>query len=858
MKKIYKNKKLLVLFILVALVGLMVLNYSIGKIKAQNDIDYDNIEYKKDEFVDVNDLATLEKDKLVAENKDFELHFDEETTYFYIKDKNNGMIWHSNPQIDDPGNPAESLKKRQKSTLILDFTMNKGTTSSTRNNFDYSIQHELGEKTYKIRYLDNAVQVLYIIEEVGIGIKDFPQQISIERMESMLLNNENMENLDKTYLTSFYKKFPNDGYYKLNINKPTKKVIETLYDIFYVKCGYTMEDLIADNEEWGVEVILDDPYFEVALEYRLTDKGLQVSLINDSIVEKKDMPITSINILPYFGAVMNDEEGYYVIPDGSGVIMRFNNGKFYNSAYSKRYYGKDLALLSDVKPESSEELLLPIYGIVNTTKQSAMLGIITKGAGQVTLSADVSGRAKESYNKISTTIAIREVEKSLFYNNWQIYNAPIWTKTRYKGDIEINYQLLRDDNANYFGLAKQYQIYLVENYNLQENDNTDKTILNIEMLGMYKKKEFFMGIPYNKTNSLTTFAEAIKILEELKGNNVNNINLIYEGWFNGNIEHAIPTDIKINSTIGGKKGLNELIDYLNDNNIGFYPTMNLMSTPKYDKNFDHLRYTAEHLNGKTGMLREYNLATGLSDSNEENKYIISPDLYYSLVEKMLKEYNKYAFNAIGINDLGGIVTGDYPKNDYTFKSDAVEYQKNALGLLQKNHDVLLYSPFAFSAPYANNILEVPVLSTKLPILDDTIPFYQLVFNGYIDYSNISVNENIELGTNFHKLKAIETGSNLNFIFSYKDSANLLYTDFNYYYSTNYRNWIDSASSLVQELDNLKIHESTITNHEILSKGVYRVEYGNGNVFIINYNSIPYTFGENTVSPESYVLVGGGN
>jgi hypothetical protein len=851
MKKILKSKKFLVLIILVALVGLFIVYQEIGKLTPQEKVSYENIEYVKDEFIDASELE-MNNEKLVGENAYHQLYFDEETTQFSVKDRKNGVVWYSNPQ--------GSSKIKHQTTLEIDYSVNNGISNSTRNNYEYSINHSNGDKTYKVRYLEDAVQVLYIIEKSGADERYFPQKISVERFETKIVANENLTRMQKKLLEDYYKKETDEKtgetYYIVSVDKWTQTVINNLYEIFYDVCGYTSVDLEADNDEFKVVVSLNEPYFEIAVEYRLTENGLVASVISESIVEKSDFPITTISLLPYFGATSEKEEGYFVFPDGSGVIMRFNNGKNYNSPYSNTFYGVDLGVLPEKKPETKEDLLLPIYGVVNTTNESAMLAIIKKGASATTITADVSGRAKEVYNYVSTTINLRELEGTLFVGRGLTYSVPTWTKTIVPTDIVFEYQFLKGASANYYGLAKQYQEYLIENHGLYKKDNTQKTVLNVNILGMFEKKEFILGVPYYKTDSLTKFDEAITILEELKAKGINNINLMYDGWFNDSIEHSLPTDIDINGVIGGKRDLDDLIQYTEDNNIKFFPTINLMYTNGYEKPFDKIRYTAEHINGKISMLNEYNFATKLRMQEEENLYIISPNLYENLTTKMLREFDNYSFNAIGINDLGGAIAGDYPKNDYTFTNDAEQYQLQALDKITNDYEIMMYSPYGFSATYADNILGVPLTNTKLPILDETIPFYQLVFNGYIDYSGVSINENNELGTNYHKLKAIESGSNVNYVFSYNDSSILLDTDFNNYYSTNYRNWLDSAVQVVKELDDLEIHESSINNHEILAKGVYLISYENGNHFIINYNSLPYTYGNYVVNSQDYLLLGG--
>ncbi|QVK18514.1 hypothetical protein KHQ81_02015 [Mycoplasmatota bacterium] len=856
MKKLLKNKKIVLLIILVALAGIISIYTFAGKLKPIN-VNAENISFTKDDFIDASKLSN--SDVIVESNDRYEFHFDEKTTHFYIKDILNDKIWHSNPQvIDDFPVISKSTKIEQKSTLVVHY--NCGQIIKSYNNYSYSIYHEDRNQTYSYKYIDNGVQVLYRIEDTKINYTYFPQFLSKQRMNELFLDKDLLSDREKEKLSEDYYELNLDDVYELKPYEDMSKVyIKNLNKWMYEKSGYTLEDCIQDNAEFGKVVNFEKPYFEVAVEYKLTDSGFKATVINESIVENSKFPITSIEFLPYFGATTIDDDGYFVIPDGSGALMNFNNGKTYATQYSKKYYGNDLALQSNVKPETSQDLLLPIYGIVKTNTENAMLGIIEKGAPMTSLYAGVSERI-DSYNRINLEFKLRDFEKVVFSNAGEVYELDMYTKKHVKNDFVIRYELLDNEDANYFGLAKRYQQYLVENQGFEKTDNTQNTVLNLKLLGMYEKREFFLGVPYNTTKTLTTFDEAKKILAELNTLNVNDINLIYDGWFNNGMDHKIPTNININSVMGGKGDFKSLSDYTKKHQIGFYPSVNIMKVNQFDKAIDSLRYTTRHINGKTSVVNNYDLATKLILATQTQDYVLKPELYHSLVSKMLSNYGSLNVSGITLNDLGSEISGDYRKYQELFRDENQYYQVDSLNLIDKEYDMMMYAPYGYAVNYATDIVNLPQESSQYPILDSSIPFYQIVLNGYKDYTGISINENVERNVMYYKLKAIETGANINYIWSYKDSSVLLETEYNYYYSTNYRNWINGAADLVHELDNLGIHEGAITNHEVLTNGVYKVTYENGSTFIINYNQTPYLYTNNDVNIEvagnNYQMIGG--
>ena len=124
--------------------------------------------------------------------------------------------------------------------------------------------------------------------------------------------------------------------------------------------------------------------------------------------------------------------------------------------------------------------------------------------------------------------------------------------------------------------------------------------------------------------------------------------------------------------------------------------------------------------------------------------------------------------------------------------------------------------------------------------DYSIPFYQLVVSGLFDYTGPAVNYDSERSMEWYLLKALETGSNLNFMISYEDTRNLLDTNYTMFYNAYYANWKSRILYMNNVINDAKIHNNAIlVGHKILQDNVYQVEYSNGAVLVINYNDTIY-------------------
>ena len=85
----------------------------------------------------------------------------------------------------------------------------------------------------------------------------------------------------------------------------------------------------------------------------------------------------------------------------------------------------------------------------------------------------------------------------------------------------------------------------------------------------------------------------------------------------------------------------------------------------------------------------------------------------------------------------------------------------------------------------NQILDLDMVGTMHSIVDYDIPFVPLVLNGYFNYAGPSINIADSKSVNWHMLKAIETGSNIQFTFTNDQTTKLIKTEYNYLISTYY-------------------------------------------------------------------------
>jgi len=839
------KKKLLLTglaFLVVFILYLTLFNMKPGSVYTTDKIDYTT-----EGFTDA--MALSDMQYLVASNQDFELYLNETTSYFKVINKHTGVIWNSNPTIFDPWqldvskSMTKSAKNKQKATLELSYFNETGSLAKL-NNYELSISHpdsvsyDSGLRTFSIKYVPNGFQVLYDIKDVDIDYLYFPKYLTPEILESHP-QSSTLRQIAYTGYDEDLGVYVITGYESMSV-----LVRERLYSIFYGPgtLNYSREQAITENESYGYTEAFESVAFQVAIQITLNDNGIDMSVIQDSIVESDNAKLATISLFPHFGTAISqfggvEKEGYIVLPDGSGAIMEFNNGKQYQKPYSKRLYGEDLGILSHKMQEVQQKISIPLYGMVK--EDGAFAAIITKGDTMATINADVSERI-DSYNKVYPMFNFRENEAITLGTGFNMYAIDLWTEDRVDTDFTVSYTFLDEAEADYVHIAGVYRKYLENQYEFNSVDTTTDSLVTVEFLGAFESKLFFLGVPYYSSESLTTFDESQIILEELNDRGVSHVNVRYKGMMNGGLSSTISNDYRIERVLGGKKDYRDLLAYALDNNITIYPTMRIMAANDFDKIFDSYRYSSNRIDGSLSMLYTYHLPSKLAYSESpgdlgfKDDYIINPLYLEELLGGFMKDYDG---STISFDYLGSLLGGSYG-DTMLYKQDSLLIQQKMLS--EMNQKMMLSNPLGFAIPYCDFIVDVPLETTLYAILDYQIPLLQLVLAGKVDYSTISLNVATERTVQYNFLKAIESGSNLKYTLSYDSSTELKETEFNYYISTQYTNWLDRIESQIKELDELGIHTGYLIDHERIANNLFKVTFSQGLEIIINYNLIPVT------------------
>lgn len=677
--------------------------------------------------------------------------------------------------------------------------------------------------------------------------------------------------------------------------------------------NYTFEKLDADYkkvEEKGIDDFSTAarPKFELTATYEITNTGLVATVDAGSLVYDTTLyNVKSISLLPYFNAanaqktvkvngqsVTTTDYGYTFIPDGSGVLVRFEDLYAENNTQVKMenaMYGNDYAYYQ-VKNKNTENLTMPVFGLSNHSAKTGFLAIIEDGDAMSTVVSNHSTAYHSIYPTFSITPSdVYDLADSFSGGSSSSKKIGIVAEKVYKGKCTVNYSLLVDDEKaqaaglekyysnTYVGMAKMYREYLEEKGAISKltdaQINKDFTKLFLEAFGSIKVEEKIATFPVTVNKELTTFEDIKSIHADLKASGVGNTSFILKGFANGGLLSKYPTKVKWQKVLGGEKGFKDLLEYAEENNFDVAPDVEFSYS--YGSfafsGFTNKKYGVRTLDNRYTTKRIYYAATQTFERT--GGVAVSSASFDYVYEKFYKSIEDLEIKCLSVRSLGSDLNSDFDEDDYYTREEAKDEVVAMLKLLKgssgnKSYNLVLDAGNSYAIPYANAILSASLDSSRRREMSESVPFFGMVYHGSIEFAGNAFN--MEGDTEYAFLKAIENGANLYFTIA-KQNVELLKfeEEYNKYYSVSYDNLkntivqtYQSYNAIMKDLQNKYIVDHGFIDATRVEDGgavdsslVVMVEYEGGVAFVLNYSSydinVTLPNGESkTIAPFGYV------
>lgn len=792
--------------------------------------------------------------QLIAEDQGLALYYNEETTEIAVRDGKSGEIWYSNPKERHQDGLASAYEKE---VLSSQLNVSYRDTIGTLENFP-NFSSSISNKQFVAANVDQGIRITYTLGDTSLGIDALPKLISKQRLEEKVLSK-----LDATvarYTSARYYPTKNnpDVLERLDGQISKQLVLNKMLDAFET-AGYTADDLAFDNQENGVEGggASDKPSFVIPVEYRLDQGSLIVTVPLNQVEESGPYRIRNIDLLAYFGAADTEGEGYMFVPDGSGSLIHLNNGKIMEEQYVQRVYGADPNDNSLNRPQVSESAHMPVFGLKNG--EHAWFAVIEKGDGMASITADIGGR-QNSYNHVHATFSLRGEDELEMYTSQKMQEIQLLSEEPYRGDLQVRYHFLHGEDASYSGMARLYQQQLVEQDVLKPLTEQMELPFYVDVLGAVDKKASFLGVPYRTTLAMTTYEQAAEMAAKLQQEGVNHVQMRYQGWFGGGINHHMPTRVKLDSELGSRSELQDLSAQLKQSGGALFPDVAFQRIYHDDWRFAPSSDAARFVTKETAELYPYSPALNRMDQSKDSYYLLSAAKLPYVVSEFAAKTGKLELSGLSLRDLGQVLASDYRDSRVIHRETAKNIVKEQLGKLQQKYpNMMLSSANAYAWGYGQHIVDVPSGSSRFNITDEEVPFYEMVIHGYINYAASPMNTSGDQDLRKKLLQSLELGAAPQFQWTYEPSSRLKLTNYDLAYATAYGDWMDDAVALYKEANEVLkgLGNQQISEHERIQDGVVRVTYSGGGSILVNYTNEPVTVGGITVGGADYVVEGVG-
>lgn len=576
-----------------------------------------------------------------------------------------------------------------------------------------------------------------------------------------------------------------------------------------------------------------------SIKYELEEDYLKVSLPEEDFREDDEFKFVALAILPFFGAASENDRGYVFVPDGPGAIAYLGHSKRETNV-SEFLYGLGSSEFSFGPPEK-ENFRMPVFGLAKN--ENAFLATITKG--------DVSARINYSPSGYMVDLD-RVYARFVFRERGSVpVRRGVWVSKivdRFiKEEREIYYFFLETTEATYVGMAKRYREYLLRKKGFQKLEADGIPPLDLRVLCAAREE----GIITDRLVKVTSFEETKQILEALDKKGVEKVDLTLVGWQKGGYNSFYPNRLPVEAKLGGERGLKDLVQYARNHGIGLYLEDDYVTAFDYARGFYPPRDAVRGLNGLV-------MVDDREESDEKGeRFILNPYIaYQKFARRDIPKMREYGVDGLVFSQIGNVVLSDRNRRHPLQRGESASYYLEILNLAKDNFEKVFIQGGNMYVGYVDKIISAPLESSNYSVIDEDVPFYQIVLHGLIPYTgpvaNLRYNPRIQF------LKQVEYGALPLFELTYEKTVLLRRTNYNKLFSSYYIDWMDEVVKEYHEInENMGyLQNQFIQDHQKLTHGVYQTIYEDGTRVIVNYNEEEYTNEDIKVGGLGYLVVNG--
>lgn len=578
--------------------------------------------------------------------------------------------------------------------------------------------------------------------------------------------------------------------------------------------------------------------FVIPVQYVLEEDCLAASIISEGIEEEvwedpdtdpeKKQSVMNVALLPFMGAAGSDDEGYLIIPDGSGALIHFNNGRTGAAIYQQDVYGRDDALTIRKAATTTYDVNMPLFGIVRNGR--ALMAVVENGDYQAQLNAMVNGQLTGYSNAYFAVQYIHMEANTIMPGSEHSTDVMLPTNTfRDMGNFTVRYYPLAAENATYADVAAAYRTQL----GLKESI-ADAATQQLEMVASIPSIDTFLGVPYESVRVLTSYEQAAQTLRDFAAEGLNDLTLRYTGWSKQSVRGKMVTGLDLDNRLGGKKAFDGLRQAVKETGAEMVLAVDLIDIYEDGNGYWSLFAATNSVNSTAKQVPEFLQSTGYQDPEGKPWYLLSPDKVPEAARKLAENLSGQV-DGVSLSMLGNTVYSSFGKTGISRTSAGMYWQQALETLSGKIQTLSAKTASAYAFPYIEQVDATPCASSRFEVTDMEIPFYQMVTHGAMVLYTEPANED----GNVRKalLRAIEYGMYPSWRVIAGDTALLSGTDYASWHAASLDAWREEIKNTAAWMAPLGVYAGMqMTGHEQVTATLSVTTYANGDMVLVNYGS----------------------
>lgn len=587
-----------------------------------------------------------------------------------------------------------------------------------------------------------------------------------------------------------------------------------------------------------------------AFTMELAEDGISFRM-NEQVSETGENRIKSLYFMPMLGCALEDQiDGYLFVPDGSGALMRFRKKQSYISAFEKRIYGADMGIdllstPSDLSASRANDYLvdekqvtLPVFGVVHGAKRNAVLSIVESGAEYCSIMATPAGVSTD-YHWVTARFDYRQLYAQP--SGGDIIGASVPMDNKNAMTPSLRFVFLTGEAADYSGMAVRYRQELSEQ-GILGNERIDSQMpLKMNLIGSEVKEKTFL----TSAEPFTTVKQTERIVSDLRGEGIENLTLVYEGWQKGGLNGHTYGTVSFNPQVGKKSELSALQATVLEQGGQFYLQTNPVTATK-----DQISLMQDVCVTKSNNYALFERAN--TGAMYYQRYIIKQDQVKAFLNDAFLKLDGFD---LSLEQYGYRLYADYTRGEQIVRQEALQQAQSLLQSYEEKN-VALVMPNAYLFAYTDAYFDIPLQNSQYLYETDSVPFLQIVLKGSVDYYTSYANQGVYSQANI--LKMIEYGAYPSFMVIAEDNYSMKNTPLEDYCSLNFWDWEDvivkTYETVAPALE--AVEGANIEEHTVLDQGVVCVTYSNGVSIFLNYTADDYILTGGVVPASGYLVEGG--